>query len=136
MHLTGRTVLKFYFRKMLDHEQGVLDTWDVDHVHDMRVASRRSRTGFRILRETFGTKELAPFLKQFKRVGLGLGSVRDLDVFLEFLDEYGADHDRSSDPGVVAFRAHLESDRAVRRTELESCLTRSSYRQFKLQYSN
>lgn len=136
MHLSGRTVLKFYFKKMLDHEQGVIDTFDVDHVHDMRVASRRSRTAFRVLRQTFGSKEIAPFLKQFKRVGLALGSVRDFDVFLEFMDEYGEECERSDAPGVVALRDHLESEREVRRHELVDCLTRSSYRQFKLQYAN
>jgi triphosphatase len=71
---------------LLEHESGTRLGEDPEELHDMRVASRRLRAAIDLFAEVLPPQftALAPELKWLAEV---LGSVRDLDVQLERLDD-------------------------------------------------
>lgn len=79
----GRKVLLFHFERMLLHEPGARLGDDIEGVHDMRVATRRMRSGIRLFEPFFKPGRLSPFNAVLKKTGGALGEVRDLDVFME-----------------------------------------------------
>jgi CHAD domain-containing protein len=88
MSEAGRKVLRFHFQRMLKHEPGTRLGEDIEELHDMRVATRRMRSAFRIFKPYFDPDALRPFLKNLQRTGRALGRVRDLDVFMEKAHRY------------------------------------------------
>lgn len=84
----GRKVLGFHFARMLKHEPGTRLGEDIEELHDMRVATRRMRAAFRLFGESYAKKAIKPLLKGLRATGQALGPVRDLDVFMEKLEQY------------------------------------------------
>lgn len=68
------------------HAEGVLDTSDIERVHDMRVATRRLRAAMEVFAACFPAKEHATLLKEVKRLADALGERRDPDVAIEELE--------------------------------------------------
>ncbi|MEJ2692491.1 MAG: CHAD domain-containing protein [Candidatus Thiodiazotropha sp.] len=81
--------------------QGAKADLDSEFLHDLRVATRRSRSAMSQIKGVFEPKELAPFKKGFGWIGKVTGEVRDLDVYLLQYPSY-----RASLP--VALQADLE----------------------------
>lgn len=79
----GRKVLFFHFERMLLHEPGSRLGEDIEAVHDMRVAIRRMRSAVRVLEPFFEREAFRSHRKSLREVGTVLGTVRDLDVFME-----------------------------------------------------
>ena len=69
------------------HADGVLDTSDIERVHDMRVATRRLRAVMEVFAACFPAKEHAKLLEEVKRLADALGERRDPDVAIEELEE-------------------------------------------------
>lgn len=53
MSEAGRKVLRFHFGRMLEHEPGTRLGDDIEELHDMRVATRRMRSAFRVFTSYF-----------------------------------------------------------------------------------
>jgi CHAD domain-containing protein len=66
--------------ELTDHARGVLDTGDIERVHDMRVATRRLRAALEVFEPCFPAKPYAETLRAVKRLADGLGDRRDRDV--------------------------------------------------------
>lgn len=73
------------------HAEGVLDTSDIERVHDMRVATRRLRAAMEVFAACFPAKEHAKLLKEVKRLADALGERRDPDVAIEELEAISAE---------------------------------------------
>jgi CHAD domain-containing protein/transposase-like protein len=116
MSEAGRKVLRFHFEQMLDHELGTRLGEDIEELHDMRVASRRMRSAFRVFSPYFDPDALKPFLKGLRRTGRALGSVRDLDVFMakaqRYLDGRPEEERSSLDPLLANWQSKREAARA------------------------
>jgi CHAD domain-containing protein len=130
MSEAGRKVLRFHFQRMLAHEPGTRLGEDIEELHDMRVATRRMRSAFRVFSPYFDPDVLQPFLKGLQRAGRALGGVRDLDVFMEkaqrYLDELPEEERSSLDP----LLADWQEQRETKRTQMLGCLDGKKYRQF------
>lgn len=63
-------------------EQAAREGGDADAVHDMRVASRRTREAMRLLAPAYESAEFARLFRRIRRVTRALGPVRDADVFI------------------------------------------------------
>lgn len=61
--------------------------WDVDAIHDARVATRRIRAAVDVLQTVLMPEHLRSFQKALRRVRRVLGPLRDIDVMLSHLDE-------------------------------------------------
>ena len=71
--------------ELAEHAQGVLDTGDIERVHDMRVATRRLRAALEIFEPCFPEKAYGRALTEVKRLADALGERRDRDVAIATL---------------------------------------------------
>jgi CHAD domain-containing protein len=74
--------------ELSDQARGVLDTGDIERVHDMRVATRRLRAALEIFEPCFPKKPCAQALGEVKRLADGLGERRDRDVAIAALHRW------------------------------------------------
>jgi CHAD domain-containing protein len=74
--------------ELTEQAQGVLDTGDIERVHDMRVATRRLRAALEIFEPCFPPKEYGDALGQVKRLADALGERRDRDVAIATLSGF------------------------------------------------
>jgi CHAD domain-containing protein len=71
--------------ELFEHATGVLDTDDIERVHDMRVATRRLRAVLEIFAPCFPRRAFLDVLRDVKALADALGERRDPDVHLETL---------------------------------------------------
>lgn len=69
---------------------GVIEGSDPEYLHRMRVASRRLRMALRILKDDAGLSNAGGFFRLIRSVTRSLGEARDLDVQIEWLEEFAA----------------------------------------------
>jgi len=74
------------FHAMRSNEPGIRKDLDTEHLHDLRVAVRRSRVLHRLFREEIRGSEFDRLTKGFKWLARVTGPTRDLDVQLHELD--------------------------------------------------
>jgi len=86
----ARAVLALQFDQMIANEAGTIRGDDPDALHEMRVATRRLRAAFRDFRNAFDQEIVEPLVEDVQWLADLLGQVRDLDVFLEWLNNYAA----------------------------------------------
>ena len=103
-------------RELWEHSEGVLDTEDIERVHDMRVATRRLRAVLEIFAPCFPRDEHRAVLREVKQLADALGARRDPDVQLEALGER---------PGVAAFVERLRAEQRAGNETLEAALRRT-----------
>jgi CHAD domain-containing protein len=81
--VAARRIVAIRTRELFEHAEGVLDTTDIERVHDMRVATRRLRAALEVFAPAFPKRELRPVLRDVKRLADALGARRDPDVHIE-----------------------------------------------------
>jgi CHAD domain-containing protein len=91
--------------ELFEHSEGVLDTTDIERVHDMRVASRRLRAVLEIFAPCFPKRPFRAALRDVKDLADALGERRDPDVQVEALEELAARMPAAQRPGVKALIA-------------------------------
>jgi CHAD domain-containing protein len=96
--------------ELFEHSDGVLDTSDIERVHDMRVATRRLRAMLEVYESCFPAAELKVVLRDVKRLADALGARRDPDVQLAALAELSEHVDPDDRPGLDAFAARLRDE--------------------------
>ena len=106
----------------------VLDTSDIERVHDMRVASRRLRAALEVFAPCFGKREHRDLLREVKQLADALGARRDPDVQIAALERLRDELPVEDHPGVEllierARQAQAEGNTTVREA-LEAALTR------------
>jgi CHAD domain-containing protein len=69
-----------------ENTEGAISGEDPEHLHQLRIAVRRSRTVQRQLKGVFPPTELPGFRAEFRWLQQSTGPARDLDVYLEDLD--------------------------------------------------
>jgi CHAD domain-containing protein len=108
----ARRVVKVRAKEVFKQADGVLDLGEVEHVHDMRVATRRLRAALEVFEDCFPRKRHHKALKRVKALADALGGRRDLDVEIELLESL-ADEVAGEDRG--ALDALVEDLRARQR---------------------
>jgi len=106
---------------MEEEIHGVKAGADIEHIHRMRVASRRLRAILPLFKECFKQKEYRRWIRSVKAVTRALGTARDTDVQIAFLEDFARQHDQGSGslPGIDGLIAPL---RRKRRQEQETVL--------------
>jgi CHAD domain-containing protein len=61
---------------------------DPEHVHRMRVASRRLHASMPLFKSCFPGKKYRKWYRDIRPLTAALGTARDLDVQIAFLEEY------------------------------------------------
>jgi CHAD domain-containing protein len=102
--------------------EGVLDTTDIERVHDMRVASRRLRAALEIFATCFPKAAHKRVLKDVKALADALGERRDRDVHIEELQRVSRAFAAPDRPGIGelirALRAEQEAANVALAEEL------------------
>jgi CHAD domain-containing protein len=108
----GARIVRVRARELFGHEQGVLDTSDIERVHDMRVASRRLRAVLEIFAPCFPRAEYRSVLRDVKQLADALGERRDPDVHIAAMETFGAARPASERPGIERLVADLRARQA------------------------
>src|SRR3954470_18536450 len=111
--------------ELFEHSAGVLDTSDIERVHDMRVASRRLRAVLGIYAPCFPKAQFTPLLREVKDLADALGERRDPDVLLDRLATLEAVLPKANAPGIEAFAAPIREEQQRGNATLAAALERA-----------
>jgi CHAD domain-containing protein len=98
--------------ELAENSAGVLDTQDIERVHDMRVATRRLRAALEVFEPCFPRKCFKAALGEVKAMADALGERRDRDVTLVALDGFCAELGRADVRGVQSLIAQVRDEQA------------------------
>ncbi len=80
-------VLNRHWTALLTEMEGVHDLADIEHVHRMRVATRRLRAALPIFSICFPAKKVTQWTNDIRQITRALGAARDNDVQIELLTQ-------------------------------------------------
>ncbi len=83
----ARSALRGELEAMLTQEDGLRRDLDIEFLHDWRVAVRRMRCGLRQMRRYLPPSAVERFSAELRWLNEESGTLRDLDVLVEGLDE-------------------------------------------------
>ncbi len=107
-----------------DHDHRVMDTGDIEGVHDMRVATRRLRAAMEIFAPCFPRKRHRSALREVKRLADLLGARRDPDVMIERLRAVEAELTQEDRPGIESLCQELRASQDDANERLSAALDR------------
>ncbi len=87
--LAGARIVRVRTAELFEHDEGVLDTVEIERVHAMRVASRRLRAVLEVFAPCFTKQPFSVALSDVKALADALGERRDPDVHLEAMQAFG-----------------------------------------------
>jgi CHAD domain-containing protein len=70
------------------NEEGIINATDIEFLHDFRVSVRRSRSALSIIKNVFPADKTAYFKGKLSELGSVTNLSRDLDVYIEKMDDY------------------------------------------------
>ena len=112
-------------QELADHADNVLDTTDIERVHDMRVATRRLRAVLEIFAPCFPKRLHRGVLRDVKVLADALGERRDPDVHIAALDGFASGVNASSRPGVALLADRFRAEQAEANVRLAEALRRA-----------
>ena len=104
--------------ELREHARGVLDTGDIDRVHDMRVATRRLLAALEVFEPCFPRKTHRRALREVKRLADGLGERRDRDVAIASLRAFNDQMPAADRRGVESLIARFRDEQAEANRQL------------------
>ena len=113
-----RTILRDLLAKIEVSAQQVFLGPDPDHIHDLRVATRRTRTVLGQVPGVFQRTTIKPFRRGFKRVGNITGTCRDLDVWLQAIDQDRGTSDANGTSPLSSLENLIRRHRDTARTQV------------------
>ena len=108
-----------------EHEHRVMDTGDIEGVHDMRVATRRLRATMEIFGPCFPKKRHRKALREVKELADILGARRDPDVMIERLRAVERRLTQEDRPGIESLCDALRADQAEANRRLSDALAKA-----------
>ena len=118
----ARAAVSVRAEEVFEHADGVLDTEDVERVHDMRVATRRLRAVLEVFEPAFERAAHREVLADVKALADALGARRDPDVQLAALSALAAALPQEDQPGLDVFAARLATEQAEGNRSLAQAL--------------
>jgi CHAD domain-containing protein len=99
-------------QELAEHARGVLDTADIERVHDMRVATRRLRAALEVFEPCFPRKAHRRALRDVKRLADGLGERRDRDVAIAAMSAFNEQMPAPDRRGIASLIERLRDEQA------------------------
>ena len=93
---------------------------EIEHVHDMRVATRRLRAALEVFEPCFPSPQFAEALAEVKAIADALGERRDRDVAIAELDRFAEGLAPGDRRGVASLAERLAAEQAQANAELEA----------------
>ncbi len=123
-------VLRRHVNRMLWHEPGTRLGLDPEHLHDMRVATRRLRAALRVFGEALPSRRTRSLRRDLSWLGGALGAVRDLDVYAMQLVEEMPQVTKELQPSLAIYLDYLAHQRRKARRSLLRVLGTKRYAEF------
>jgi CHAD domain-containing protein len=114
--------------ELAEHAQGVLDTGDIERVHDMRVATRRLRAALEIFEPCFPEKAYGEALSEVKKLADALGERRDRDVAIAALHGFNDQMAAPDRRGVNSLIEQLRTEQEEANEDLAPLVSDESLR--------
>jgi CHAD domain-containing protein len=114
--------------ELAEQAQGVLDTGDIERVHDMRVASRRLRATLEIFEPCFPSKPYRQALAEVKRLADALGERRDRDVAIAALQSFNDQMAAPDRRGVASLIERLRDEQRQANEDLAPLVSEDNLR--------
>jgi CHAD domain-containing protein len=92
---------------------------DVEHVHQLRVSTRRAGAAVHIFGELMPAKTHRTVRKRLKRIRRAAGAARDWDVFQEMLAQRREAGDKTQNSGLDFLLGYAQGQRALAQAHLE-----------------
>src|SRR3979409_2625758 len=99
--------------ELFEQSENVLDTSEIERVHDMRVATRRLRAVLEIYEPCFSRKALRDVLADVKALADAWGELRAPDVHLAQLEEFATAVKEADRPGVEVFADRVRTEQGT-----------------------
>ncbi len=123
---TARQAVSAIYQQLLTSMRlnipGVVADWDVEFLHDLRVALRRTRSGLSLIKDVLPPRTVERFKKEFAVLGTLTGPTRDLDVYLLQQAEYRTRLAPSLHPGLDLYFQELARRRRLEHKKLARSL--------------
>lgn len=120
--LAGARIVRVRAKELFAQSGGVLDTSDIERVHDMRVATRRLRAVLEIFAPCFPKARHSPVLRDVKALADALGERRDPDVHIEAMEAFASGVTTAQRPGVERLVQRLRERQAAGNVKLAAAL--------------
>lgn len=120
--LAGARIVHARADELFSHGDEVLDTSDIERVHDMRVASRRLRAVLEIFEPVFPRGDFKTVLRDVKALADALGERRDPDVHIEAMQALEAAVQATNRPGMEALVERQRARQAAGNATLVAAL--------------
>lgn len=130
MPVAGRLILAYHLGRLLHKETAVLETAEVEAIHEMRVATRRLRSAMRIFRTYYRKDATRPFRLTLRELAEKLGDVRDLDVYREHILSHSDRQAPYAKRGLRAYAKALAYRRGLLTDALHTWLESNAYAGF------
>jgi CHAD domain-containing protein len=117
--------------EVFEHSHGVLDIDEIEHLHDMRVATRRLRAAMEVFETCFPRKRFRKGLKKVKALADALGERRDHDVEIGFLDKVAAEAPEADREALRSLIASLRAEQRRANDELAPYLAEKRLRKLR-----
>lgn len=109
---TAARVVEVRAAEVFAHSEGVLDSDEIERLHDMRVATRRLRAALEVFAPCFPRKRHRKALKRVKALADALGERRDRDVAIESLRGFLEEIPVADRAGMEALIERLREEQA------------------------
>ncbi len=117
-HVTARQIMLSLLNTLEANIDGTKANLDSEFLHDLRVATRRTRSAMTQIKGVFDAQQLEPFKQAFGWIGQITGETRDLDVYLLYYPEYKALLPKAVRDDLAPFHSFLLEHHKVAQAEL------------------
>jgi CHAD domain-containing protein len=114
--------------ELMEKAGGVLDTGDIERVHDMRVATRRLRAALEIFEPCFPEGPFAQALGEVKQLADALGERRDRDVAIAALHGFNDQMPSPDRRGVASLIERFRGEQEEANRELAPLVEEANLR--------
>lgn len=125
---TAKQILLSLLHTLEENIAGTKANLDSEFLHDLRVATRRSRSAMTQIKGVFDPQELEPFKQGFAWIGKVTGPTRDMDVYLLKFADYQQSLPKKLRPDLSPFYDFLLAHHKQAQTELVSKLNSPHFR--------
>jgi CHAD domain-containing protein len=122
-----RTILRRLFDELLSNVDGVVDNTNVEFLHDLRVANRRTRSALSQIKGVLPTAVLETYQPEFKWLGDVTGPCRDLDVVLCAIEDH-QQRSRTHDGALRPLKNYLGEKRRLEHGLVRDALRSDRFR--------
>lgn len=126
----GRKILRANLLEVLQYEGELTGDNAVHGLHQMRVATRRLRSAFRVFESYYPSKVICPLARHLKATARRLGDVRDMDVMIHNLKQHFDGQGETIQGVLHPIIERVETQRETARHDLFEWLDSANYRGF------